>query len=304
MDRLDAMAVLIAVAEAGSFSAASRKQRQPLATISRKIADLEAHLGAKLVMRTRRGTELTEAGQSYLEASRRILEQIEEAERVAAGEYTAPRGELRVTASTLFGQLHVLPVAFAFLDQNPEITLKLHLEDRQIDLVGEHIDVAVRIGHLEGDGLIAKKVGEVRRVLCASPDYLARRGTPRTPDDLAAHDGISFRGFSATPEWRYRGDNPMLGREPKPRVSVNSTAAAIDATLAGFGLARLLSYQIEAPLQQGRLQTVLTEFEPAPLPVNLVHLGNGLRSLKVRAFLDWMAPRLRSRLNPQRTGIA
>lgn len=299
MDRLDAMAVLIAVAEAGSFSAASRKQHQPLATISRKVADLEAHLGAKLVMRTRRGTELTEAGRGYIEASRRILEQVEEAERNAAGEYTAPRGELRITASTMFGRAHVLPIAFEFLERNPEITLKLHLEDRQIDLVDAHIDVAVRIGHLEGDGLVAMKVGEVRRMICASPGYLARRGTPRRPGDLKGHDGISFRGFAVTPEWRYRGDNPALGSEPGARISVNSTEAAIDAAVAGFGLARLLSYQVEDLVRQGRLQAVLPEFEPAPLPVSLVHAGNGLRSLKVRAFLDWTAPRLRARLNPR-----
>jgi len=302
MDRLDAMTVLIAVTEAGSFSAASRKQRQPLATISRKIADLEAHLGAKLVMRTRRGTELTEAGRGYLEASHRILEQVEEAERIAAGEYLAPRGELRVTASNMFAQLHVLPIAFEFLERHPEITLKLHLEDRQIDLVGEHIDVAVRIGHLEGEGLIATKVGEVRRVVCASPAYLDRRGTPKVPDDLGMHDGISFRGFAVTPEWRYRGDNPALNSEPKARISVNSTTAAIDAAIAGFGLARLLSYQIEEPLREGRLRTVLTEFEPDPLPVHLVHVGPGLRGLKVRAFLDWMAPRLRARLNLRNGG--
>ncbi|AZO78632.1 MULTISPECIES: LysR family transcriptional regulator [unclassified Bosea (in: a-proteobacteria)] len=296
MDRLDAMAVLLAVVEAGSLSAAARKLRMPLATVSRRIAELEAHLRAKLMLRTRRGTELTEAGQAYLQASRRILEQVEEAERIAAGEYSAPRGELRVTAPTLFGQRHVLPIALAFLERNPEIALKLHLEDRQIDLVDEHIDVAVRIGHLDGGGLIAAKVGEVRRVICASPAYLTRRGRPRTPEDIENHDGISFRGFSVTPEWRYRGDNPELGEEPQARLSVNSTVAAIDAALAGFGLVRVLSYQVEEELRQGALEAVLEEFAPAPLPVSLAYAGGGLRSLKVRAFLDWMAPRLRSQL--------
>lgn len=296
MDRLDAMAVLLATVEAGSLSAAARKLRMPLATVSRKIADLEAHLQAKLMLRTRRGTELTEAGLAYLEASRRILEQVEEAERIASGEYSAPRGELRLTASTLFGQRHVMPVALAFLEQNPEISLRLHLEDRQINLSDEHIDVAVRIGHLDGGGLIAAKVGEVRRVICASPAYLDRRGRPRTPEDLAAHDGISFRGFSVTPEWRYRGDNPALGEEPRARLSVNSTTAAIDAALAGFGLVRVLSYQVEDQLRQGTLEAVLEEFAPAPLPVSLAYAEGGLRSLKVRAFLDWATPRLRARL--------
>jgi DNA-binding transcriptional LysR family regulator len=296
MDRLDAMAVLLAVVEAGSLSAAARKLRMPLATVSRKIADLEAHLQAKLMLRTQRGIELTEAGLAYLDASRRILEQVEEAERIAAGEYSAPRGELRVTAPTLLGQRHVLPVALAFLEQNPEISLKLHLEDRQISLVDEHIDVAVRVGHLDSGGLIATKVGEISRVICASPAYLARRGRPRTPGDLRGHDGISFRGFSVTPEWRYRGDNPALGEEPKARLSVNSTAAAIDAALAGFGLVRVLSYQVEEQLRQGALEAVLEEFAPAPLPVSLAYAEGGLRSLKVRAFLDWATPRLRARL--------
>ena len=296
MDRLDAMAVLLAVVEAGSLSAAARKLRMPLATVSRKLADLETHLRAKLMLRTRRGTELTEAGLAYLDASRRILEQVEEAERIASGEYSAPRGELRLTASTLFGQRHVMPVALAFLEQNPEISLRLHLEDRQINLTDEHIDVAVRIGHLDAGGLIAAKVGEVRRVICASPAYLDRRGRPRTPDDLAAHDGISFRGFSVTPEWRYRGDNPALGEEPRARLSVNSTVAAIDAARAGFGLVRVLSYQVEEELRQGTLEAVLEEFAPAPLPVSLAYAEGGLRSLKVRAFLDWATPRLRARL--------
>jgi len=296
MDRLDAMAVLLAVVEAGSLSAAARKLRIPLATVSRKIADLEAHLRAKLMLRTRRGTELTEAGLTYLEASRRILEQVEEAERIAAGEYSAPRGELRITASTLFGQRHVLPIALAFLEQNPEISLKLHLEDRQINLADEHIDIAVRIGHLDAGGLIAVKVGEVRRVICASPAYLNRRGRPRTPEELGDHDGISFRGFVTSPEWRYRGDNPALGEEPKARLSVNSTIAAIDAAEAGFGLVRVLSYQVEEQLRQGTLEAVLEKFAPAPLPVSLAYAEGGLRSLKVRAFLDWATPRLRSRL--------
>jgi len=296
MDRLDAMAVLLAVVEAGSLSAAARKLRMPLATVSRKITDLETHLRAKLMLRTRRGTELTEAGLAYLEASRRILEQVEEAERIAAGEYSAPRGELRITASTLFGQRHVLPVTLAFLEQNPEISLKLHLEDRQISLVDEHIDVAVRIGHLDAGGLIAVKVGEVSRVICASPAYLNRRGRPRTPEELGNHDGISFRGFAITPEWRYRGDNPALGEEPRARLSVNSTIAAIDAAQAGFGLVRVLSYQVEEQLRQGTLEAVLEEFAPAPLPVSLAYAEGGLRSLKVRAFLDWATPRLRSRL--------
>jgi DNA-binding transcriptional LysR family regulator len=296
MDRLDAMSVLLAVVEGGSLSAASRSLRAPLATVSRKVADLERHLRTQLLVRTSRRVQLTDAGRAYVESAKRILEQVEEAERNAAGEYSAPRGELHVTAPTMFGRTHVLPLAIAFLTEQPEIDLRLLLSDSQLNLVEEHIDVAVRIGHLADSDLRATKLGEVRRIACASPAYLARRGRPAVPDDLVGHDGITFRGFASAPEWRYRGDSPAWAAEPRTRLAVNSTESAVAAAVAGLGVARLLSYQIENELQSGSLVPILDDFAPEPMPVSLVYPEAGLLPRKVRAFLDWAAPRLRARL--------
>ncbi|MFD1703604.1 LysR substrate-binding domain-containing protein [Methylopila henanensis] len=296
MDRLEAMSVLLAVVEEGSLSAASRRLRAPLATVSRKVAELEKHVRTQLLVRTSRRVQLTDAGRAYVEAARRILEQVEEAERDAAGERSAPRGELDVTAPSVFGRTHLLPIAVDFLKEQREIGVRLHLYDRQVNLIEERIDVAVRIGHLVDSDLRATKVGEVRRVACASPAYLARRGTPAAPDDLPAHDGVTFRGFKTSPEWRYRGDNPVWSAEPRTRLAVNSTEAAVAAAVAGLGVLRVISYQIEAELESGALVPILEEFAPAPLPVSLVYPEAVVRLRKVRAFLDWTVPRLRTRL--------
>ena len=296
MDRFDAMSVLLAVVEEGSLSAASRRLRAPLATVSRKVADLERHLRTQLIVRTSRRVELTDAGRAYVAATKRILEQVEEAERAAAGEYSAPRGELHVTAPGMFGKRHLLPLAIAFLKEHPDITLRLFLADRQINLTEEHVDLALRIGHLEDSGLIATRVGAVQRVTCASPDYLAQRGTPQTPEDLRVHDGISFQGFPVAPEWRYRRDNPTFVVEPRTRLAVNTTEAAVAAAIAGLGIIRVLTYQVADELRSGELQVVLGEFAPAAMPVSLVYPDAGLLPLKVRAFLDWTAPRLRTQL--------
>lgn len=296
MDRFDAMGVLLAVVEEGSLSAASRRLRAPLATVSRKVADLERHLRTQLLVRTSRRVELTDAGRAYIAATRRIMEQVEEAERQAAGEYSAPRGELHVTAPEVFGRRHLLPVALAFLTEHPDITLRLFLADRQVNMAEEHVDLGLRIGHLEDSGLRATQVGAVRRVICASPAYLARRGAPATPDDLKDHDGITFRGFPIAPEWRYRKDGPAFAIEPRTRLAVNSTEAAVDAALAGLGVIRVLSYQVADELRSGQLVALLEDFAPEPMPVSLIYPDAGLVPLKTRAFLDWTAPRLRERL--------
>lgn len=296
MDRFDAMAVLLTVVEEGSLSAASRHLRAPLATVSRKVADLERHLGTQLLVRTSRRIALTDAGRAYVASAQRILEQVDEAERQAAGEYSAARGELHVTAPTMFGRTHVLPIALDFLKEQPEIDLQLLLNDRQVNMAEEHVDVAVRIGHLVDSGLRATRVGSVRRIACASPAYLDKRGAPSTPDDLAHHDGITFHGFANAPEWRYRGDNPAWTAEPRTRLAVNSTEGALAAAVAGLGVARLISYQVVEELRSGALVEILDDFEPAPMPVSLVYPEAGLLPLKVRAFLDWTAPRLRARL--------
>ncbi|MEZ0213187.1 MAG: LysR family transcriptional regulator [Xanthobacteraceae bacterium] len=296
MDRFEAMSVLLAVVEAGSLSAGARRLRTPLSTISRKVGELEKHLGVRLVLRTSRGLALTDEGRAFVAASRRILEELQEAERQAAGDYGALRGELHVTAPIAFGERHLLPIALEFLKEQPEINLRLTLADRQVNLADEHIDVALRIGHLADSALIATRVGAVRRVVCASPAYLARRGVPHQPDDLAEHDGISFQGFATAPEWRYRRDSAAFAVEPRLKLAVNTTEAAIQAALAGLGIIRLLSYQVSDELRSGQLRALLPDFAPEPLPVNLIYAPAELRPLKVRCFLDWTVPRLRNRI--------
>ncbi len=296
MDRFDAMTVLLAVVEAGSLSGGARHLRAPLATVSRKVSELEHHLGTPLFVRSRGGLRLTESGRAFVAAARRIVGQLEEAEREAAGEFSTPRGTLHVTAPIAFGERHLLPVALEFLAQYPDICLRLMLADRQISLVDEHVDVALRIGHLTDSTLIATRVGSVSRVICASPAYLAGRGTPSRPEDLASHDGISFQGFAAAPEWRYRRDSAAFTVEPRPRLSVNTTEAAIQAACAGLGVIRVLSYQVADEIKSGQLQILLPEFAPEPLPVSLIYPQAEVLPLKVRSFLDWTAPRLRARM--------
>jgi DNA-binding transcriptional LysR family regulator len=296
MDRFEAMSVLLAVVDAGSLSAGARRLQAPLATVSRKVADLEKHLGARLVLRTRRGLTLTDEGRNYVAASRRILEELEAVERQASGDYGALRGGLHVTAPIIFGERHVLPIALEFLKEQPEIDMRLTLTDRQISLSDDHVDVALRIGHLTDSALIAPRVGAVRRVVCASPDYLTRRGVPLDPEDLVRHDGISFQGFATAPEVRYRRDGATFNVEPRPRLAVNTTEAAIQAAVSGIGIIRVLSYQIADQLRSGALQEVLVEFAPAPLPVNVVYGPADPLPTKVRCFLDWITPRLRDQL--------
>jgi DNA-binding transcriptional LysR family regulator len=296
MDRFEALSVLLAVVDAGSLSAGARRLGTPLATVSRKVADLEKHLGVPLVTRTRRGLALTEEGRAFVAASRRILGELDAAERQASGDFRALRGGLHVTAPIAFGERHLLPLALEFLKEQPDINLRLTLADRQLSLVDEHVDVALRIGHLTDSALIATRLGTVRRVICASPDYLARKGIPRQPEDLAQHDGISFQGFATAPEWRYRRDGVAFTIEPRAKLAVNTTEAAIQAALAGIGIVRVLSYQISEQLRSGALQELLTEFAPEPLPVNVIHGPADPLPPKVRCFLDWIGPRLRAQI--------
>lgn len=294
MDRFDAMTVLVAVVEAGSLSAGARRLGTPLATISRKVGELERHLGARLLLRTSRGLALTEEGRAFVAASRRILEDLEAAEREAAGDFGALRGGFHVTAPVEFGQRHLLPVVLGFLEEQPEINLRLTLADRQVSLSDEHVDVALRIGHLADSALVATRVGTVRRVICASPGYLARRGVPERPEDLVRHDGISFQGFAVAPEWRYRRDSVAFAVEPRPKLAVNTTGAAVQAALADVGIIRLLSYQVADELRTGRLRELLADFAPEPLPVNLIYAPSEPLPPKVRCFMDWSVPRLRA----------
>ncbi|MER9582492.1 LysR family transcriptional regulator [Mesorhizobium sp. M0276] len=296
MDRLEAMSLFVAAVEAGSLSAASRRFGIPLATVSRKVSDLERHLNTRLLNRSTRRLTPTDAGQAYLAACRRILDDIGEAERTAAGEYSAPTGELAITAPVVFGRLHVLPVVNGFLAAYPDVDIRLTLADRIIQLVDDHFDLAVRIGRLPDSSLVAMSVGAIRRVVCASPAYLAEHGTPTAPEDLETLDCITFEGLASAATWTFTKGKTEIPVQVRSRLQVNSAEAAIDAAIAGVGLTKVLSYQIEAALRSGTLRVLLEEFEPAPWPVNLVHAGHGLLPVKLRAFLDFAAPRLKERL--------
>ncbi|MER9215913.1 LysR family transcriptional regulator [Mesorhizobium sp. M0663] len=295
MDRLQSMSLFVAAAETGSLSAAGRRFGIPLTTVSRKVSDLEKHLKTRLLNRPARQLSLTDAGHAYLAACRRILDEVGEAERIAAGEYNAPTGELIVTAPIVFGRLHVLPVVTSFLSVYPEVGVRLTLADRITQLVEEHIDLAIRIGELADSSLIATRLGSIRRVVCASPAYLAEHGTPKTPQELAAHSAITFEGLTAA-SWTFATGKAEFAVPVRSRLRVNTAEAAIDAAIAGVGVTRLLSYQIAAAVRSGTLRPVLQEFEPDPWPVSLVHAGQGLLPVKLRAFLDFAAPRLRQRL--------
>jgi DNA-binding transcriptional LysR family regulator len=298
MNRLEAMGVLVAVVDAGSLSAGGRALGMPLATVSRKVSELEAALGTRLLVRTTRHLSLTDAGRDYLAACRRILEDVGEAERNAAGEYRAPRGELLLTAPVVFGRLHVVPVLVEFLEAYPEVRVRLALGDRNLNLVDEHIDLALRIGELPDSGLVTTNLGSTRRITCASPKYLERAGTPRHPRDLRQHACVNFDALGAGDTWRFRASERELAVPIMPRLTVSTAEAAIDAAIAGLGATRVLSYQADAALRSGKLAVVLKAFEPAPLPVQLVHSGQGRLPLKLRALLDFATPRLRARLRP------
>jgi DNA-binding transcriptional LysR family regulator len=297
MDRLEAMSILIAVVDAGSMSAASRRLAIPLATISRKLGELEAHLKTRLLHRTTRQLSLTEAGESYVASCRHLLEEVEEVERAATGEYATPKGHLVVTAPVVFGRLHVVPVMVAFLAHYPEIDARLFLIDRNVHLLEEHVDVAIRIGQLPDSTLVAMRVGETRPVVCASHDYLLAHGTPATPAELANHGCISFEGFSSPRMWTFSDGESEQTVRIQPRLVTNTAESAIDAATLGIGLTRVLSYQVADALREGRLQVVLERFESTPLPIHLVHAGQTPLPLKLRACLDFMSPRLKARIS-------
>ena len=296
MDRLEAMSIFVAAVETGSFSAASRKLDVPLPTVSRKVSELEAHLKSRLLVRSTRKLALTEAGVAYLSACRRILDEVGNAERTAAGEYSAPRGELVLTAPIVFGRLHVLPIVCDFLARFPEIDVRLVLSDRNVQLVDDQIDIAVRIGALPDSSLVAMRVGSVTQVVGASPDFLAAQGTPKTPQDLEQLPCVAFDTVAAGAAWTFASVDGGRSQSVnvRMRLSVNTAEAAIDAAIAGVGLVRVLSYQAAGAVDEGKLKLVLRKFERDPLPVSLVHKGQGHLPLKLRSFLDFAAPRLKA----------
>ncbi len=291
------MSVFTAIVDMGSLSAAGRRLDVPLATVSRKLADLESHLGTRLITRSTRRLDLTDAGRDYLEACRQILEQVDEAERAASGAYAKVRGRLVVAAPIVFGRLHVVPVAAAFLERHPEVDMQLRLGDRNVNLIEEHVDVALRIGSLPDSSLVATPVGTVRRVVCASPGYLERYGTPQAPDDLASHRCVTFDGLDAAAAWTFPSADGARRQVPvRSRLTVSTADAAIAAATLGLGLTRVLSYQVADALRDGRLVRVLAADEPPPVPANLIYPGQGRLPMKTRAFIDLAAGRLRERL--------
>ncbi|MGR9578611.1 LysR family transcriptional regulator [Pandoraea sputorum] len=296
MNRLESMSILIAVVDAGSLSAAARGLGMPLATVSRKVGELEAHLKTRLLHRTTRQLSLTEAGSAYVAACRRILEEIGEAERTATGEYVTPKGELVLTAPVVFGRLHVLPVVAEFLAQYPEIDVSLLLTDRVVHLMDEQADVALRIGHLPDSSMVASRIGTVRRVVCASPNFLATHGEPKKPQDLAGQACITFEVLASRRAWEFGEGRTGQSVPIRSRLAVNTAEAAISAAVLGVGFVRVLSYQVAQAVRDDALRVVLDDYEAAPLPVNLVHKGQTPLPLKLRAFLDFAAPRLRARI--------
>jgi DNA-binding transcriptional LysR family regulator len=290
------MRVFVAVADAGSLSAAARHLAAPLPTVSRKVMALEEHVGIRLIARTTRRLALTEPGRRYLEACRRVLADLDEAERGLLGEHGAPRGELAVTAPAVFGRVHVLPVVVEFLRSFPQVDVRLLLLDRMVDLIDEGQDVAVRIGVLPDSSLIATRVGAIRRIVCASPAYLEGRGAPRAPEDLAHHDCISFTAVDRPDRWAFPAGRGERRVSIHPRLVVNAAEAAVDAAAAGLGITRVLSYQAARPIADGSLSLLLEDFEPPPMPVSLVHREARLPPAKVRSFVSFAATRLRQEL--------
>jgi DNA-binding transcriptional LysR family regulator len=298
------MSLVLAVAGAGSLSAAARREKTPLATVSRKVSELEAHLRTRLFNRSSRALVPTDAGRSYIAAAKRILADVAEAERAAAGEYAAPRGELTVSTLVALGRVYLQPVLTEFLAAFPDVDVQLDLQDRTVDLPQEHIDVALRVGDLADSSLIAVRVGDICRVACASPAYLKSRGTPGSPGDLAAHDCISYPPIQSPAEWRFKRDRIDYVVPVRSRFVASNLESACDAARAGIGITVAFSYHVADAIRSGELVPLLQEFQPPPQPVSFVYLPNRFMPAKLRAFLDFAVPRLRARLADLPKGAA
>ncbi|MDX8505437.1 LysR family transcriptional regulator [Mesorhizobium captivum] len=294
MDRWQAMRIFVQVVESSGFAPAAKALHMSPPSVTRAVAKLEDQIGTRLLVRTTRSLKLTAAGEGYVADCRRILAEIAEAEANAAGSFTHPAGSLTVTAPALFGRLHVLPIILDFLDLYPAMQVKTVFVDRVTNLVDEGLDVAVRIAALPPSGLIARRVGSVRQVLCGSPDYFARFGEPLSPLDLARHRMIGRDGLFGDSEWLFGRDSSI--RVPiSARLVCNTNDAAIGAAVAGWGLSRFQSYQVAPDIQAGQLKVVLSDYERDPVPIHVVHAEGRMVSARVRAFVDFAAERLRRR---------
>lgn len=280
------MAAFVAVCDAHGFASAARRLGLSPSVVTRQLAALEDALGVRLLNRTTRSLHLTEAGARYLERARRILAEVEEAELVAQGESAEPSGRLSVAAPLIFGRQHVAPLLTRFLALNPRTRAELSLSDRVIDLIEEGRDLAIRIGRLPDSTLIARRLGETRRVVVASPAYLARAGEPQHPAELARHAVIAFTALFPIPDWRFVEDGHELRVRVEPRLSSDSGDVALAHAVEGGGLTRALSYQTRAAIADGRLVEVLAAYAPEPLPIQAVYPSARFLPVKVRAFLD------------------
>jgi DNA-binding transcriptional LysR family regulator len=294
MDRFHQIQVFNAVAEEQGFAAAARRLRMSPPAVTRAITALEQRLGVKLLHRTTRTVRTTEAGQRYLEDSRRVLSDMDIADEAAAGVNVAPRGHLGITAPALFGRLFVLPCIVEYLEQYPDVSVEAVFLDRVVNMMDEGLDVGIRIGELADSSMRALKVGSIRLVTVAAPDYLARAGIPLAPDDLKQHATIASLAGNNAMGWRYRMPDGEHSLRLQPRLTCNTNDAVIEAASAGLGVTRVLSYQVANHLRDGSLQTVLEQFEPPPRPIHIVHREDRFSSSKVRVLIDLMAERLRA----------
>jgi len=286
MDRIDAMQAFVTVAELEGFAPAARRLGLSPSGVTRLIASLEEHLGARLLQRTTRSLALTDAGVRYLERVKRILADVEEAEASIEDERTRPSGRLVVTAPMGFGRLHVSPMMSEYLKRYSEVSGELRLSDSVLNLVEDGIDLAVRIGHLADSSLVARHVGDMRRIVVASPAYLKANGEPKTPQAILSHQTIQFSGIQAAPDWRFVHEDKEIRISPTPRLTTNSSEAGIQYAVRGGGLTRVLGYQAAEALKAGKLKIVLAKFEPPPIPIHIVYPTSRLLSAKVRAFID------------------
>jgi DNA-binding transcriptional LysR family regulator len=286
MDRIDAMQAFVAVADLRGFAPAARKLGLSPSGVTRLIAALEDRLGARLLQRTTRSVTLTDAGARYLERIRRILADIEEAEGSVQDERARPSGRLVVSAPIGFGRFHVSPVMSAYLKRYPQVSGELRLSDRMINLVEDGVDLAVRIGHLADSSLVARHVGEMRRIVVASKGYLKQHGEPKTPEAIALRETIQFGAPAASPDWRFVEGSREIRVVCTPRLVTNSAAAAIQYAEQGGGLTRVMAYQAAEAIKAGRLQIVLAKFEPPAVPIHIVYPTSRLLSAKVRTFID------------------
>jgi DNA-binding transcriptional LysR family regulator len=294
MDRLHAMTIFLAVIDEEGFAAAARKLKISPPVVTRAVTELEESLGIRLLTRTTRIVRVTEAGASYAIDCRRILADIAETEAAAAGSHATPRGHLVITAPVMFGQLYVMPIVTDYLRRYPETEVECRFLDRIVNLLEEGVDVAIRIGELPDSSYQAVNVGLMRQVVCASTAYIQEHGSPKKPEQLAEHAIISANGVTSTRDWRFLREGQPFTVRVRPRLSTITNDSAIAAALNGFGLTRAMSYMVAQHIAAGRLEAVLTEYEPAPVPVHVVHREGRHSTRKVRAFLDLAIDALRS----------